>query len=243
MACASCHNEGGHDGRTWDFTQFGEGVRNTIDLNGKGVGHGPVHWTANFDEIHDFEGQIRNFVAGTGLMSDPDFAATSDPLGAPKAGLSSDLDALAAYVGSLVDDGDSPHRDAGGALTPDAVAGQGVFANAACGTCHTGAAFTDSASVVKHDVGTGKPTSGPHAAFDTPTLRGLWGGAPYLHDGSAATVSDAIAAHSGVSLSSGDLASLSAYLLQIDIAEASAPPPNTPPMVTHPVPRPIRPER
>ncbi|MEZ4287378.1 MAG: hypothetical protein R3A47_04395 [Polyangiales bacterium] len=27
MSCASCHHEGTHDGRTWDFTQFGEGLK------------------------------------------------------------------------------------------------------------------------------------------------------------------------------------------------------------------------
>ena len=32
MSCASCHNDGGHDGRVWDLTGFGEGLRNTINL-------------------------------------------------------------------------------------------------------------------------------------------------------------------------------------------------------------------
>ena len=96
MSCASCHNEGGQDGRTWDFTQFGEGVRNTITLTGRGIGHGPVHWTANFDEIQDFEGQIRFFALGSGLMSDEDFntGTRSESLGDPKAGISGALDAL-----------------------------------------------------------------------------------------------------------------------------------------------------
>ncbi len=31
MSCASCHNDGGHDGRIWDLTGFGEGLRNTIE--------------------------------------------------------------------------------------------------------------------------------------------------------------------------------------------------------------------
>jgi hypothetical protein len=52
-SCASCHSDGGHDGRSWDFSQLGEGIRNTTELNGRGgTGHGPVHWSANFDEIH-----------------------------------------------------------------------------------------------------------------------------------------------------------------------------------------------
>ncbi len=30
------------------------------------------------------------------------------------------------------------------------------------------------------------------SAFDTPALRGLWDTAPYLHDGSAATLDDVV---------------------------------------------------
>ena len=56
MSCASCHKEGKHDGRVWDMTQFGEGLRNTTSLLGKGnPAHGMFHWTGNFDEIQDFE--------------------------------------------------------------------------------------------------------------------------------------------------------------------------------------------
>ena len=67
MSCASCHKNGGHDGRVWDFTQFGEGLRNTISLQGRaGTGHGLLHWSGNFDEVQDFEGQIRAFAGGSG---------------------------------------------------------------------------------------------------------------------------------------------------------------------------------
>ncbi|MEL7237570.1 MAG: thrombospondin type 3 repeat-containing protein, partial [Planctomycetota bacterium] len=74
MSCASCHNDGGQDGRVWDFTSVGEGLRNTIELNGRGDSdHGFLHWSANFDEVQDFEGQIRSLAEGSGLMSDGDF--------------------------------------------------------------------------------------------------------------------------------------------------------------------------
>ncbi len=60
MSCASCHNDGGGDGRVWDLTGMGEGLRNTVSLRGKGgMAHGFLHWSANFDEVQDFEGQIR----------------------------------------------------------------------------------------------------------------------------------------------------------------------------------------
>ena len=67
MSCASCHNDAGHDGRTWDLTGMGEGLRNTISLRGRAAGQGRLHWSANFDEVQDFEGQIRTLAQGTRL--------------------------------------------------------------------------------------------------------------------------------------------------------------------------------
>lgn len=224
VSCAGCHNDGGHDGRVWDFTQFGEGLRNTITLRGHGgTAEGPLHWTGNFDEVQDFEGQIRTLALGTGLMSDVDFhtGTRSDPLGTPKAGVSPDLDALANYVSSLSDQGISPYRNTDGTFTASAIAGQTVFRQQNCGTCHSGPHFTDSALGLFHDIGTLKPTSGqrlgqPLTGIDTPTLQGLWATAPYLHDGSAPTLADAIEAHNGVSLSPTDMTNLVALLLQLD---------------------------
>lgn len=201
LSCASCHLDGGHDGRTWDFTGRGEGLRNTASLRGRaGMGHGNVHWTANFDEIQDFENDIRFGFGGSGFLSDPDFQATEAPLGPPKAGLSADLDALAGYVASLGADRlpRSPHRDPDGSLTAQAITGRGVFDALGCASCHAGASFTDSElgpSPLLHDVGTIRTTSGqrlgqPLTGLDTPTLLGLWNTAPYLHDGSAATVDE-----------------------------------------------------
>jgi YVTN family beta-propeller protein len=221
IACASCHNEGGQDGRVWDFSQFGEGLRNTVILRGHGQGHGPLHWSANFDEIQDFENQIRSFSAGSGLMEDVDFFGSAmSPLGDPKAGLSPDLDALAAYVESLTATGPSPHRQADGSLTSDGEAGRDVFAGASCAACHSGAAFSDSAQGGMHDIGTLTSTSGPLTGVDTPTLRGLWTSAPYLHDGSAATLEQAVAAHVGVSLPPAEQQLLARYLEQIDDSDA-----------------------
>ncbi|MFO1482182.1 MAG: Ig-like domain-containing protein [Verrucomicrobiaceae bacterium] len=231
VSCAACHNDGGQDGRVWDFTGFGEGLRNNISLKGHGA-HGPVHWTGNFDEIQDFEGQLRNFARGLGLMSDADFHSDtrSDPLGAPKAGVSADLDALAAYVTSLTTTGSSPNRNANGTLTTDAVAGRLIFRAQNCAACHSGANFTNSALNVFADIGTLKPASGtrlnqPLTGLDVPTLRGLWNTAPYLHDGSAATLADAVRAHQGVLLTDSQLSQVVAFLSQIDDSITSAPAP------------------
>jgi len=199
ISCASCHIDGGSDGRVWDFTQRGEGLRNTTDLRGRsGMGHGRVHWSGNFDEIQDFENDIRNFFGGSGFLTDDQFDTATDPLGpVTKAGMSDDLDALAAYVTSLGNDElpRSPHRVANGTLTPGAELGRQVFNSMNCVACHSGDDLTDSAIGLLHDVGTLRTTSGqrigaPLTGIDTPTLRGLWDNAPYFHDGSARTLED-----------------------------------------------------
>ena len=233
MSCASCHNDGGEDGRVWDLTGYGEGLRNTIALTGRAaLGHGHLHWSANFDEVQDFEGQIRTLAGGTGLMSDAAFftQTRSQPLGTSKAGASADLDALAAYVASLSTFAQSPYRTSNGALTSAANTGRTVFQNAGCGSCHGGTRFTNSGAVTLMNVGTLKQSSGlrlegPLNGIDPPTLRDVWATAPYLHDGSAETLGDAVRAHSNVSLSASDITAVTAYLQQIGNEESSAPMP------------------
>ncbi len=233
MSCAICHNDGGHDGRIWDFTQFGEGLRNTTTLNGQaGTTIGPVHWTGNFDEIQDFEAQIRNFAGGTGLMNDSDFneGTRSQPLGDTKAGFSADLDALAAYVNSLATVPASPYRDSNGQLTAAAQTGKQLFATFNCASCHSGDFFSDSAVDTRHDIGTIDTASGNRLGasldgFDTPTLKGLWLTPPYLHDGSANTISEAILAHTNLIISSTEADSISEYLMQADEQESAPLPP------------------
>jgi mono/diheme cytochrome c family protein len=228
MSCASCHNDGGHDGRVWDFTSLGEGLRNTVALRGRVGAQGRLHWSANFDEVQDFEGQIRTLSGGSGLMSDTQFNAgtRSQPLGDRKAGISADLDALAAYVTSLASFAPSPLRAADGSLTAEAAAGKQVF-QASCLACHGTAAYTTSGTVDLQNIGTLKPSSGkrlfgPLTGIDPPTLRDAWATAPYLHDGSAATLQAAIAAHNGITLSGTQLAQVAAFVAQIGAEEPDA---------------------
>lgn len=232
ISCAACHNEGGQDGRIWDFTGMGEGLRNTIDLRGhRGVGQGPLHWSGNFDEVQDFEGQIRSLDKGTGLMTNDQFnnANIHAPLGDLKAGVNPQLDALAAYVSSLADSETSPYRDVDGSLTGKAQTGKTVFVSAGCGKCHAGGDFTDSTLGHFHDVGTLKSTSGsrlgqPLQGLDTPSLKGAWASAPYLHDGSAPDIASAIAAHKDVTLDASALAALSEYVRELDDNETAPAP-------------------
>jgi len=238
ISCAACHLDGADDGRTWDRTDAGEGFRNTISLLGRGgLEHGPLHWTANFDEVQDFEHDMRDFFGGTGFLAEELFdAGTLDhPLGDPKAGLNAELDALAAYVSSLRRVPASPYRPTEGGLTDAARAGKALFAQRNCAACHGGPHFTDSPRGLRHHVGTLDEASGqrlgePLLGLDTPTLRGLWASAPYLHDGSAATLTelfttaDPAGLHTGANpLAAAEVQQLVAYLVQIDENEPDAP--------------------
>ena len=141
--------------------------------------------------------------------------------------LSADLDALAAYLGSLTSFAPSPWRNADGTLSAAAQAGKAVFTTS-CASCHGGAGFTNSgdASQLKN-IGTIKASSGKRlggtlVGIDIPTLRDVWATAPYLHDGSAATLSAAVSAHNNVALNATDLANVVAYVQQIGSEEPAA---------------------
>jgi DNA-binding beta-propeller fold protein YncE len=255
VSCSSCHMDGASDERVWDFTERGEGFRNTTTLLGKGgPGSGPFHWTANFDELQDFEHDIRGPQKGLGFMADDLFAqgTRGTTLGDPKAGASLELDALAAFINTLTQAPPSPYRAADGSLTPGARRGREVFrrAETGCVKCHGGPGFTDSGlkpagdpapdyapfhaaisrpgGFILHDVGTLEPSSGKRMAdtlegLDTPTLQGIWASAPYLHDGSAADLSDVIGDRNAAdrhgrtsALSNQEKEDLVEYLLQID---------------------------
>lgn len=234
MSCASCHLDGGHDGRVWDFTDRGEGLRNTISLVGKaGPDHGRLHWSANFDEVQDFEAVIRERQGGAGFIQGK---LHHHPLGAPLAGKSQELDDLAAFVASLSSVGVSPHRADNLALTEEAVLGKNLFARQGCADCHGGKAFTDSSTNRVHDVGTISELTGERLGaqllgLDTPSLKGLWNTAPYLHDGSAETIQDVLRhkksaeKHGAMDkLTETEVGQLADYLLQIDDHEPSAAP-------------------
>jgi DNA-binding beta-propeller fold protein YncE len=237
MSCASCHFDGQSDGRIWDFTDRGEGLRNTKPLLGAlAPGQGRLHWSANFDEVQDFERDIRDSLGGTGFMSEADWLAREpDTFGVSAAGISPELDALSAYMQSLDRVQPSPFRNADGSFTAEARRGREVFARAGCPKCHTAPNFTNSETGELFDVGTLKKSSGQRlggelTGLDTPTLKGLWQSAPYLHDGSAATLRDVFAITGDQmgtvsNLTEQELSELVRYLLELDDVPETAPPP------------------
>jgi cytochrome c peroxidase len=78
-----------------------------------------------------------------------------------------------------------------GKLSDSARRGQKIFKDrrTGCADCHSGRLLTDLQS---YDVGTRGAYDRETTEFDTPTLIELWRTAPYLHDGSAATIREVL---------------------------------------------------
>jgi YVTN family beta-propeller protein len=182
ISCAACHFEGEMDGRTWHLP--GLGPRNTTSLLGV-IQTYPINWQADMDESQDQEHFIRGFQAGTGLITG------GNPYpgrGMFNVGRSLDLDALATFVDSLP----PPTPSVNGGDQGRVERGRMVFESPVtrCAVCHPASFYTDRH---KHDVGTADgPGELAGRAMDSPTLRGLVGTAPYLHDGSAPTLYDVL---------------------------------------------------
>ncbi|MDA1213880.1 MAG: beta-propeller fold lactonase family protein [Planctomycetota bacterium] len=189
ISCSSCHPDGQQDGRVW---QNPEGLRDTQPLAGLAWTH-PLHWSADRDEVQDFEHTIRGpLMQGQGLLK----GTVQPSLEEPNGRLSDALDALAAYTNSHTFSM-SPFSKNG--LSEGAKRGKDVFFSkeTRCAECHSGPLFTDSNPINKlimHDVGTGgdDPSEQLGPQYDTPTLLGVYRSAPYLHHGKAATLRDVL---------------------------------------------------
>lgn len=173
--CASCHPEGGDDGRVW---RFDVGARRTQTMRGGILATLPFHWAG---DVPSGEGVMAGTFVGR-------MGATSMPLGYEIAAFESWVDAQPALPGVARDDAAVDR-------------GRALFERAECGSCHSGSLGTNNESV---DVGTG-------GAFQVPALHELAYRAPYLHDGRAATLPDAVRMHAE-GLSDAEHADLAAYL-------------------------------
>ena len=219
ISCNTCHIEGEADGRTWKVQYLGTVppgeqpliTRNTTSLLGM-VETYPLRWSAEWDESADSEFSVRFEQFGTGLI----LGDIHPTLGTPNQGRSYDLDCLALYLDSLA----VPPRTHD--LTDAELRGKALFESpdTGCATCHPAPLYTD---LQVHDVGTaGGPGEWFGPEIDTPTLRYLYDSAPYLHDGSAASLVEVLvgknpADEHGVTshLTSAELQDLIAYLLSL----------------------------
>lgn len=210
ISCATCHFDGGTDGRTW--INFRSGPRNTPALGGNMP---PYNWAGDMDELHDtIEDQIRNVMLGDGLITSGAFDPT---VKVTDAGRSNDLDALASYVASL-ELWQSPYREPDGTLSESAQRGMRLFLSGSpnCG-CHTLPLYTD---LQQHNLTGAIFSIENYGTFDTPTLRGLWATAPYMHDGVAQTLQEVLSRTDPVhsvarALTEQQIADLISFLLSL----------------------------
>jgi YVTN family beta-propeller protein len=240
IACASCHPDGHHDGRTW---QNPEGLRRTTALFGVAHTH-PLHWSADRDEVQDFEYTIRGrLMQGRGLLAGsmrPKLAFEPVELDEKLAGRSPDLDALAIYCNSF-EFTPSPHAAGPGKLSPAAERGKAVFFNqeTGCATCHSGPYYSDSRldrPFNLHDVGTGgdDPTEKMGPKYDTPTLLGAYRQTAFLHHGKAKTLHEVLTTFNRgdrhgktTHLSPGEVDDLVEFLKSLPYEQPPAETPNT----------------
>ncbi|WLR49932.1 beta-propeller fold lactonase family protein [Bacillus tianshenii] len=236
MSCASCHADGEMNGLTLTTPK---GPRN-IPSNVVTTETGLFLWDGSRDDFTDYIHTVQGEMGGM-MELDP-----SKPIPKDVQKMYDDILAFLEQPDSFPPP-KSPYRDENGELTDTARKGQELFeGKASCLQCHGGTNFTDSVKAVDgdgnlttdntdylHDIGTTNPndkdSDGDARAqfknprqknqFDTPTLRGVWATAPYLHDGSAETIEGAINKHQyeeKPDLSDGEVRALAEYVRSIE---------------------------
>ncbi|MCA9515405.1 MAG: c-type cytochrome [Myxococcales bacterium] len=185
FACATCHFEGTEDKLVWFIT---DGPRQTPSLAGRLLGTAPFNWNGSKDELKSNMEQTVARMGGAGLSK-------------------SELTDLEQFLLYGLQAPKNPNLAADGQLTAEQQLGKTIFesSEAKCTSCHrVEQDFTDGFS---HNVGTasavertiwelkvaqGQDPGREPGLLNTPTLKGLFYTAPYLHDGSAKTLEEAL---------------------------------------------------
>lgn len=168
LSCSSCHPGNARvDALNWDLLNDGIGTyKNTKSLVGSHETP-PTTWTGVRANAH---------VSVRAGMTHILFMGNDE-------GIAEALDAWLSRLKPLP----SPHI---AKADQDVVAkGRTLFTERGCVHCHDGPHLTN---MKAFDVGTGRGRE-EGKKFDVPTLREIWRTAPYLHDGRAETIEDAIA--------------------------------------------------
>ena len=169
QSCSSCHPCGARvDGLNWDL--LNDGVGNPKNTRSLLLAHQtpPVMFLG---VRANAEAAVRAGIKFILFTNQPESVATS----------------IDEYLKSLKPV-PSPYL-VHGKLSDAAKRGNKLFSQAGCADCHVPGLYTD---LHPHDVGTRATYDGPADKFYTPTLIEVWRTAPYLHDGSAATMRDVV---------------------------------------------------
>ncbi|UOY91946.1 beta-propeller fold lactonase family protein [Ectobacillus sp. JY-23] len=211
MSCASCHSDGDINSLTLSTAK---GLRN-VPSNVLTTKTGLFMWDGSRDDFTDYIHTVQGEMGGM-MNVDPGQPMPAD--------VQHMYDALLAYLDdpSSFPVPKSPYRE-NGKLTKTAERGEALFnGKGNCLSCHGGEYFTASVNAVDevgklttanmqflYDIGTASSTdqdskgdaraaftnARSRSQFDPPTLRGVWATAPYLHDGSAKSIEEAIERH------------------------------------------------
>jgi cytochrome c peroxidase len=212
VACATCHLEGRSDAVTWKFAQ---GPRDTPSNAGGMLDTGFLFRTADRNQVQDYWRTINVEQGGHFSIDSPsqktllDAVATFVNYAIPTP-VPPSTDATHALQGQALADlraqGQTQFTQLGcgtchsGPALTDSGAG-----NPTLDLTGPVVSTQTAGGVLLHDVGTCAQAAFPDVdhedvlgdmraacAFDTPSLRGLADSAPYLHDGSAATLDDVV---------------------------------------------------
>ncbi|MBY0467089.1 MAG: cytochrome-c peroxidase, partial [Burkholderiales bacterium] len=246
VACLSCHNlkSGGADGlrtavgvqgRTGtvnsptvfnahlNFVQFWDGRARTLAEQAAGPIQNPLEMASNWPDVLAM------------LRADPVYVAQFQASYGGEVSARTVTDAIATFEQTLVTPNsrfDRYLRGQADALTAQELAGYRAFLALGCASCHQGAGIGGNL-FQPFGIFLARPTTGPAApsdqgrynvtgraadmgVFKVPSLRNVALTAPYFHDGSAATLEEAVwwmgRAQLGRDLASEDVATLTAFL-------------------------------
>lgn len=160
IACASCHMEGGDDGRVWKFNTVGDRRTQAIHVGLEGTA--PFHWDGDVENLHELMSQV--FVGRMGGVHQSEER----------------LDVLTHWMFAV-----QPPAAIRSADDAAAVRGHELFTSreVGCANCHNGLKLTNNTTV---EVGTGDLGEG----FQVPSLVAIGYRAPFIHTGCADTLRD-----------------------------------------------------
>jgi YVTN family beta-propeller protein len=204
-SCNTCHSEGHTGGLDFDTLNDGWQDRSANHLKSRKKAPtlrrvaqtGPWTWHGWQDDLDD--AMVESFT-----KSMQGKKPTAD-----------EVKAIVAYLSTL-DFPKNPYREADGSLTPPAKRGEALFRSKKtnCVSCHGGPELTDGKI---HDVGMNE-RGDVYKGHNPPSLRGVYDKEPYLHDGRARTLREALTGDhapetlGGEPISTGELDDLIAYL-------------------------------
>jgi YVTN family beta-propeller protein len=178
-SCNTCHSDGHTNGLDFDTLNDGRQDLSTAHLRSRKkvptlrrvTSTGPWTW-------HGWQTSLDSAMVESFTKSMQGSKPTDD-----------EVKALVAYLDTL-EFPRNPFREADGSLPAAAKRGEAVFrsAKAACNTCHGGAELTDG----KVHVAGLEERDDAYRGYNPPSLRGLYDKDPYLHDGRAKTLREAL---------------------------------------------------